>query len=183
MAINAFLPLLGFVLIFPINCTAVPVKKRRWMKSAMKTRRIRLTGLVSQYIFNMCIFCQIVSGKIPAYKIYEDDELVAFLDIKPISPGHILVIPKKHYPNLEAISEAGLKELIIGVKKMGRLLKDKLGVAGYNVSVNNDPVAGQDIAHLHFHIIPRRPEDKLGSWPQKEYQAGETEEIIKKLTT
>jgi len=131
----------------------------------------------------MCIFCQIVSGEIPSYKIYEDDKTLAFLDIKPVSPGHTLVIPKMHYKNLEEIPEAELAETVAIVKKIGRLLKEKLGVAGYNVCENNDPVAGQEVAHLHFHIVPREPGDGHAAWRQREYQPDVATEILKKLTS
>jgi histidine triad (HIT) family protein len=130
----------------------------------------------------MCIFCQIASGDIPAYKVYEDDKVLAFLDIKPVNPGHTLVITKAHYQNLEEIPAAELTAIMLAVQKIGRLLKDKLGVAGYNVTENNDPVAGQEIPHLHFHIIPRHAADGHLPWRQSAYAPGQAEAIIKKLT-
>ncbi len=129
----------------------------------------------------MCIFCEIIKGNIPAYKVYEDDDIFAFLDIKPINPGHTLVVPKKHYKNLEEIPEEDLKKLIIAVKKVGYLLKSKLAIVGYNASVNNDPVAGQVIPHIHFHVIPRHMGDGHHSWHRGEYAPGEADSIIKKL--
>ena len=129
----------------------------------------------------MCIFCKIVSGEIPSYKVYEDDQTLAFLDIKPTNPGHTLVITKAHYSNLEDVPEAELSSLILAVKKVGKLLKDKLGIVAYNLSENNDPLAGQIIPHLHFHVIPRRAGDGHQLWKQSEYGAGEAEEIIRKL--
>lgn len=129
----------------------------------------------------MCIFCKIISGEIPAYKVYEDDKTLAFLDINQVNPGHTLIVSKNHYANLEAIPTEELSALIIAVKKVGALLKNKLGVGGYNITVNNDPIAGQLIAHLHFHVIPRREGDGLKLWPQKKYEEGEAEEIMKKL--
>jgi histidine triad (HIT) family protein len=130
----------------------------------------------------MCIFCDIVSGAIPAYKVYEDDRVLAFLDIKPVNPGHALVISKAHYPNLETVPAEELTAVILAVQQVGRLLKDKLGIVGYNVTENNDPVAGQDIPHLHFHVIPRHQGDGNLPWRQAAYNPGEAEEIIKKLT-
>ncbi|MFA5023559.1 MAG: HIT family protein [Patescibacteria group bacterium] len=129
----------------------------------------------------MCIFCKIINQEIPCYRVYEDDKVLAFLDIEPVNPGHILVLPKIHYQNFEDINETDLSALILTVKKIGKLLKDKLGVDGYNVHENNNPIAGQEIPHLHFHIIPRYAGDGLGHWPGKSYQPGEAEEIIKKL--
>ena len=129
----------------------------------------------------MCIFCKIINQEIPSYKVYEDDKVFAFLDIKPVHPGHTLVIPKTHYQNLEEISEEDLTHLIIAVKKVAQLLKDKLSISGYNIHENNDPVAGQIVSHLHFHIIPRVTGDNLHHWPAQEYQAGEAESILEKL--
>jgi histidine triad (HIT) family protein len=129
----------------------------------------------------MCIFCKIINQEIPCYRVYEDDKVLAFLDIEPVNPGHILVLPKIHYQNFEDINETDLSALILTVKKIGKLLKDKLGVDGYNVHENNNPIAGQEIPHLHFHITPRYAGDGLGHWPGKSYQPGEAEEIIKKL--
>lgn len=130
----------------------------------------------------MCIFCKIVAGELPSYKIYEDEKTLAFLDIKPTTSGHTLVITKTHYANLEEISEADLTALTLATKKVGALLKEKLGVPGYNMSSNNDPVAGQEIPHIHFHLIPRHEGDGLVNWPKIEYGPGDMEEIAKKLT-
>lgn len=132
----------------------------------------------------MCIFCKIINKEIPAEQVYEDEKTLAFLDIKPVHPGHTLVIPKKHAANLEEIDVDDLQALIFIVKKIGKMLKDKLGVPGYNVVVNNDPVAGQEVPHLHFHIIPRHFDDNLKVLPQNEdnKESKETnEEVLKKL--
>lgn len=130
---------------------------------------------------DMCIFCQIVAGELPVHKVYEDEKTLAFLDIKPVNAGHTLVIPKIHYQNMEDIPDNELLAVVKTVKKVGALLKDKLGVAGYNLGENNDPLAGQCVPHLHFHIMPRREGDGLKLWPQRDYEAGEAEEIIKRL--
>ncbi|MFA6215179.1 MAG: HIT family protein [Patescibacteria group bacterium] len=128
-----------------------------------------------------CIFCKIIAGEIPSFKIYENDCAFAFLDINPVSPGHVLVVSKKHYANLEEINEAELCELIKAVKKVGLAIKTGLGTAGYNLSVNNDPVAGQIIPHLHFHLVPRSEGDGLKLWPQRKYGAGEGEAVAEKI--
>ena len=129
----------------------------------------------------MCIFCQIVKHEIPCHQVYEDDKVLAFLDIKPVNPGHILVLPKKHYQNIDDITEEDFIAVMLVVKKMGKLLKEKLGVAGYNVVENNDPVSGQIIPHLHFHVIPRHASDGHVQWPQSEYAPQEAEKIAAKL--
>ncbi len=129
-----------------------------------------------------CIFCKIVASEIPSYKVYEDESTLAFLDIAPVNFGHTLVIPKKHYANLEEIPEEELCQVIKTVKKVGQMVKTGLGVQGYNVVSNNDPIAGQIVPHLHWHIVPRIENDNLASWPQGEYKEGEAEETLKKLS-
>jgi len=129
----------------------------------------------------MCIFCQIINGEIPAHKVYEDEKTLAFLDIKPVHPGHILVVPKRHFANLEDIEEDDLMAVSLTMKKMGKLIKEKLAYEGYNACTNNDPVSGQEIPHLHFHLIPRIKGDGLNAWTQKAYNEGEAEIIAAKL--
>lgn len=128
-----------------------------------------------------CIFCKIVNKEIPSFKIYEDDDILAFLDIAPVSAGHTLVITKKHYKNLEDIPKKELSDLIVVVKKIGKSIKDNLLVEGYNVSENNDPVAGQIIPHIHFHVIPRKKNDGFELWKQGKYVEGEAESILNKI--
>ena len=129
----------------------------------------------------MCIFCKIITGEIPGYKIYEDENTLAFLDINPVHPGHTLIIPKKHYANLEEITSDELCDLIKAVKIIGKGIKNGLQAEGYNIQVNNDPVAGQIIPHLHFHIIPRVQGDGLHLWPQGQYKEGEAGDIARKI--
>ena len=128
-----------------------------------------------------CVFCKIVAGEIPAYKVYEDESVLAFLDIMPVSEGHILVIPKKHYANFEEIPEEELFAVMKVVKKVGKSLKDNFKVTGYNVQENNDLVAGQEVPHIHFHIIPRKENDGFKLWSQGKYKEGEAEKIIEKI--
>ncbi|MDA3840131.1 MAG: HIT family protein [Patescibacteria group bacterium] len=128
-----------------------------------------------------CIFCKIVEGSLPSNKVYEDENVLAFLDIAPIHSGHILVIPKKHFSNLEEIPEDLLSDVIKVVKQMGLALKKGMACEGYNLVENNDPVAGQDVPHIHFHLIPRVKGDGLGLWPSKEYKEGEAQEVLEKI--
>lgn len=131
----------------------------------------------------MCIFCRLVSGDLPAVKILETEEVLVFLNNAPVNPGHLLIIPKKHVATLEEIDEATLAAVIIKVKEGGALLKNKLGYRGYNVILNNDPVAGQEIPHLHWHLIPRLPSDTPLRFPEKKYGPGEMAAIALKLTS
>jgi histidine triad (HIT) family protein len=128
-----------------------------------------------------CIFCKIIAGEIPSYKVYEDEFTLAFLDINPVNPGHTLVIPKKHFANIDEADEETLSLVIKTVKKVGESLKKNLAAPGYNVQENNDPAAGQIVPHLHFHVVPRILDDGLGLWPQKKYKENEAEEILNKI--
>ncbi len=128
-----------------------------------------------------CLFCKIINGEIPSYKVYEDNDILAFLDIAPISYGHTLVVPKKHYCNFEEIPKEDLCQIIKAVKKIGKAFKYGLDLKGYNIQVNNGPVAGQVIPHLHFHLIPRKSDDGLKLWPQGKYSDGKAEEVLKKI--
>ena len=129
----------------------------------------------------MCIFCKIVKGELPAYKIYEDEKSLAFLDISPVSIGHTLIIPKVHSSTIEESSEEDLKHLALIIKKVGARLKDKLGCEAYNIILNNGKEAGQEVDHLHFHLIPRYKDSKLQKLPNIEYAPGQIEEIKEKL--
>jgi len=106
-----------------------------------------------------CIFCKIVKGEVPAIKILEDDLNLAFLDIKPRSPGHTLVIPKKHYEKLEDMPEEEVKELMGFIHKLIKVVPKVVGAQGFNLGINNGKVAGQEIMHTHFNIIPRFEND------------------------
>lgn len=103
----------------------------------------------------MCIFCDIVEGKIPSYKIYEDDEILAFLDISQVTKGHTLVIPKKHYDNFLDIDTSTLQHLIKVSQQIAKQLMNKLNCEGMNILSNTNKVAGQEVNHFHLHLIPR----------------------------
>ena len=112
-----------------------------------------------------CIFCKIVAGEIPSYKVYEDDAVLAFLDIKPATRGHALVIPKRHAENVFEISEDDLEKVAVVAKKLSIKIKDVLQADGIRLSQSNGKVAGQDIMHFHVHIIPRYKNDGLSANP------------------
>ena len=128
-----------------------------------------------------CLFCKIITGEIPGYKVYEDEYTLAFLDINPVNPGHTLVVPKKHVVNIEQADEEILCRVMKTVKKVGLSLKNNLGAPGYNLGLNNDPVAGQLVPHLHIHVVPRLESDGLSLWPQRPYQPGQAEEVLNKI--
>lgn len=99
-----------------------------------------------------CVFCKIVSGEIPAYKVYEDENILAFLDTNPVSRGHTLVIPKKHVENIHEASEMNF--MWGGIKKVADGVKEAFDPEGINIAQNNGEKAGQEVFHLHFHITP-----------------------------
>ncbi len=110
---------------------------------------------------NECVFCAIAAGEIPSFKVYEDELLLAYLDINPFSRGHTLVIPKRHSQGLLDTDEAMLSKIIVRVKRIAAHLVAKLGCDGFNILQNNGEAAGQTVRHVHFHIIPRRAGDPL----------------------
>jgi len=129
-----------------------------------------------------CLFCKIVKGEIPSKKIYEDDYNIAFLDINPANPGHALVVPKEHTENIFDVDEKVLSRTIITVKEIAKLLKEKLNAEGINVIQNNGRSAGQIVYHLHFHIIPRFPKDKvIITYPKVTMEEKDFDELQKKL--
>ena len=123
-----------------------------------------------------CIFCKIVSGKIPATKVYEDENVLSFLDIMPAAKGHALVIPKRHYATLLDMPHEELKQVAEAVQKIAAATMVALpGVEGFNVLQSNNEAAGQVIPHVHFHVIPRHKEDKISfAW---EHGEAEMEEL------
>ena len=110
-----------------------------------------------------CIFCKIVKKEIPCHKVYEDDGFLAFLDIKPHSMGHTVVIPKVHGERLFDLDDEIVKSIMKTVKKTMKLLQEKLQPDGFNVGWNDGTAAGQVVPHLHIHIMPRWNNDGGGS--------------------
>ncbi|MFA5142087.1 MAG: HIT domain-containing protein [Candidatus Woesearchaeota archaeon] len=108
-----------------------------------------------------CIFCQIIAGKRPAFKVYEDELLVAMLDISPAANGHVLLMPKEHYPIMPVVPEPVLAHLFKTAKGVSQALLKAMLVSGTNIFVANNPAAGQKIPHFLVHIIPREQGDKV----------------------
>lgn len=130
-----------------------------------------------------CIFCKIVRGEIPTNRIYEDKEFLAFLDIKPISKGHTLVIPKHHCKNLLDFPKAEETDLLELIKKVASAVVKATNADGFNLGMNNGKAAGQVIHHAHFHIIPRFDNDGLHNWPNKDTSKEELEQVQKKIVS
>lgn len=129
-----------------------------------------------------CIFCKIISGEIPAQKVYEDNEILAFLDLNPVNIGHTLVMPKKHFMNLYDTPDETLAVMAPVIKKISIAIKTALGADGINVEMNNDGVAGQLLFHTHVHIIPRFEGDGFVHWRgARGYRDGEMAEVGEKI--
>ena len=118
-----------------------------------------------------CIFCKIVKGEIPSFKVYEDEKVFAFEDINPISPGHTLIIPKKHAQDLWEISDDDLSAVHSASKKIMDAIKNALRPSGLACLQLNGPGANQVVLHYHLHLIPRiagDPELPVANWELKE---------------
>lgn len=103
----------------------------------------------------MCIFCKIIAGEIPSKKVYEDENVLAILDISQVTFGHTLVMPKRHADNIIQADEETVKNCISAAKKLAAQITANTGAAGCNILNNCGEAAGQTVNHLHFHIIPR----------------------------
>ena len=115
----------------------------------------------------MCVFCKILNGEIPSFKIYENDYVLCFLDINASSNGHTLVVPKKHFNNIFDIDEEYSYQIIHAIKIVVNKLKEKLGVENVNIINNSGVLAGQTVMHIHFHIIPRYENDGITISPKQ----------------
>ena len=128
-----------------------------------------------------CLFCKIVRGEIPSSKLYETENVLAFLDIAPVHKGHALVVPKKHFMDILDIDEKDLAEVAKAVKKVALAVKKATNADGLTVTSNNKKSAGQVVMHYHIHIIPRFENDGLKLWPQGKYEENEMDEYKKKI--
>lgn len=129
-----------------------------------------------------CVFCKMVAGEIGVTKIYEDESVLAFLDIGPVSDGHTLVISKQHFEKLHDCPPELLGRLCSRLGRIARAVKAAMNCEGYNILCNNGRAAGQIVEHLHFHIIPRNSGDGLfDRWPACKYPQGKMEIIAAKI--
>ncbi|UFU00491.1 HIT family protein [Radiobacillus kanasensis] len=130
---------------------------------------------------NDCIFCKIVAGEIPSAKVYEDDNVFAFLDISQVTKGHTLVIPKEHHKNIYETPAPIAEKLFSSIPKVATAIKDAYSPVGLNVLNNNEEAAGQTVFHLHMHLIPRYGKgDGFGAvWEThtKEYNSEDLQQI------
>lgn len=110
-----------------------------------------------------CIFCKIVNNELPGYKLYEDEDVIAFMDIQPINPGHLLIIPKKHAELVSEVDDDVLQKMIVVAKKLNTAIrKSGLKAEGVNFFLADGEAAGQEVFHVHLHVFPRFKNDGFG---------------------
>ena len=115
-----------------------------------------------------CIFCKIAAGDIPSTRVFEDGRCLAFMDIGPISPGHTLLIPKAHYEMIHQMPADEAAHLASHIPALAAAVRKAVGAEGINILQNNGRCSGQEVFHVHVHLIPRWPGDGLGfRWPAK----------------
>lgn len=125
------------------------------------------------------IFGKILDGEVPCYKVYEDESVLAFLDVGPLARGHTLVIPKERRAHLHELSDEAAAAIGKVLPRLCRAVMRATGADAYNVLQNNGAAAHQAVMHVHFHIIPRRPSEGLGiSWPAGSLEASEAVELV-----
>jgi len=134
-------------------------------------------------IFNLhpmedSIFAKIIKGEISAHRVYEDDDILAFLDAHPVNPGHTLVVPKKACRGLFDCDPAMLAKVIQAVQKVAQAVKEATHADGINIQQNEGAAAGQKVFHLHFHVIPRFENDGFQHWAGK---SNPSEEVAKTI--
>ena len=129
-----------------------------------------------------CIFCRIVAGQLPSFKLLEDETTIAFMDINPVNPGHALAVAKGHWPTVDVIPADVLATVARTAQKVAKASMTALKPAGVNLVQANGSAAGQSVPHLHIHIMPRQLGDDVSlNWEPKPGDRAEIEAIYKKL--
>ena len=114
-----------------------------------------------EHLTEDCIFCKIIRGEIPSFKVFEDDRVFAFMDINPIQPGHSLVIPKFHTETIFDAPADWAAATINGIQRLARAVNKTLAPDGINILQANGPGAAQSVFHLHMHVVPRAMNDEI----------------------
>lgn len=129
-----------------------------------------------------CIFCKIAKGEIPSTSIYEDDDFKVILDLAPATPGHALIIPKKHFANLYELDDEMAAKILPLARDMAAKMTKALGCTGFNLVQNNGETAGQTVFHFHLHLIPRYGDDAVGEmWEHLEISDTYMEDMRNKI--
>ena len=131
-----------------------------------------------------CIFCKIVAGQIPCYKLHEDQQALAFLDVGPLSRGHCLIIPKTHYATIDQMPIEQVQACTGLIPALSRAITAAVGVRDWNILQNNGRLAGQAVDHVHFHIIPRQADDGLGfRWPAGKLEGEDAKKLVEAINS
>ncbi len=113
-------------------------------------------------VADSCVFCAIVEGRIPSHKVYEDEKTLAFLDIHPSAPGHTLVIPKAHLARVEDLPEEDARSIFTALHGIVGRIQEAVGAPASTIGINNGRESGQEVPHVHIHVIPRNRGDRGG---------------------
>lgn len=135
----------------------------------MSTRKLD-TSRPQQDVLPDCVFCHIVAGKLPAHLVLDSPDAFAFLDQRPLFPGHCLVVPRGHHETLLDLPEPAVGPLFAEVRRVAAAVMEAMAAAGTFVAMNNR--VSQSVAHLHVHVVPRQPRDGLRGffWPRVRYE-------------
>ncbi|WP_422002853.1 HIT family protein [Reyranella sp.] len=129
-----------------------------------------------------CIFCKIVAGQIPCFKLLEDERTIAFMDINPVNPGHALAVAKGHWPTVDVIPTEVLGAVAATAQRVAKAVITALEPGGVNLLQANGPGAGQSVPHLHIHVMPRRPGDAVAlNWDYVPGDRAEIEAVYRRL--
>ena len=126
-----------------------------------------------------CIFCKIIAGEIPSYKVYEDDLVLAFLDINPYNPGHTLIIPKKHTLDIYSIDNEVLMHIMNKARDIAKLVTEKLGADGFTLIQNNGIT--QEVKHYHLHVVPAYSNKKSHEFNKIKEHISDPKEVYEKI--
>lgn len=133
-------------------------------------------------MINNCVFCSIIGHEIPSATIYEDEKVIAILDIAPSAKGHTVLIPKNHSKDILELPEEEAAHIFVVAKKIAGVLKEELNCDGINILQNNGRAAGQTVFHFHVHVIPRYENDSVKlTWTPGEYKEGEMQKLAETL--
>jgi histidine triad (HIT) family protein len=122
-----------------------------------------------------CVFCRIVAGELPAHVVLDDEACMAFLDARPVFPGHVLLVPRDHHETLPDLPPALVEPFFAQARRLAAAVPEAMDAAGTFMAINN--TVSQSVPHLHMHVIPRRPKDGLRGffWPRVRYEGGDDE--------
>lgn len=130
-----------------------------------------------------CLFCKIVAGDIPAQKVFEDEYFIAFMDINPVNPGHVLVVPKEHSDDITKMPDDAVGRLFRLVQYVAKGVREAVGAPGFNIGVNTGLEAGQVVFHTHVHVMPRFENDGHRHWEKKKVPTDEMVRVAESIRT